>query len=162
MPKPYTPTDWYWLADDGRVFASGRASVVTEKDSAYKAFVADAGAATVWPRDEASAQTDAALNEVLAPFNIAVGGKPAGTLLTAMNFMSLFTPDEQTAIITADDPQVKLFCWMAAAASGVDLADPRTIAGTKQLETLKLISKGRAKQVLAGQAPPADPAQTAA
>lgn len=76
------------------------------------------------------------------------------TTLSFMAFIGLFTTSEQSAIISSDDPQIKLFCLMAAGASIVDLADLRTVAGTQELETLGLIGKGRAKQVLAGQAPP--------
>jgi hypothetical protein len=72
-----------------------------------------------------------------------------------IDFLGLFTQAEQAEIVSSDDVQIKIFCLMAAGATVVDLTDPRTVAGTKQLETLKLIAKGRAAQVLAGNAPPA-------
>lgn len=80
---------------------------------------------------------------------------PPETALAFMAFLALFTAAEQAAIITSDNVQIKLFCLMAAGAAFVDLADPTTVGGVKQLEALGLIAKGRAKQVLAGQALPA-------
>lgn len=76
------------------------------------------------------------------------------TQVNFLGFLALFTATEQAAIVNSTDPRIKLFCLMAAGASIVDLADLRTVAGTQELETLGLIGKGRAKQVLAGQAPP--------
>lgn len=72
-----------------------------------------------------------------------------------LSFLSLFTQAEQAAIVSSADAQVRLFCLMAAGASFVDLTDPRVVTGTNQLETLGLIGKGRAAQVLAGQVPSA-------
>ena len=66
---PFTPQDWYWLADDGRVFTSARQAVVTADDPAYVAFKAGANP-TAWPRDEAGAQTAAALQDVLTPYGL--------------------------------------------------------------------------------------------
>lgn len=74
---------------------------------------------------------------------------------TPLAFMALFTTAEQAAIIGSTDPRVGLFRWEAAGAQFVDLADPQTVAGTNLLESLGLIAKGRAVQVLAGQAPQA-------
>jgi len=66
----FNPNNWYWVADDGRVFASGRQLIVDTSDPNY---VASAGMATSqWPRDEAGNQTNAALQEVLRPYNIFV------------------------------------------------------------------------------------------
>ena len=66
---PFTPQDWYWQADDGRVFASVRQAVVTADDPAFVAFTAGARP-TAWPRDGAGAQTAAALQEVLTPYGL--------------------------------------------------------------------------------------------
>jgi hypothetical protein len=79
----------------------------------------------------------------------------SATQMTFMGFLSLFTQAEQAAIVSSDNVQIKLFCLMAAGANFVDLEDLRTIAGTKELETLGLIGKGRADQVLAGASPAA-------
>lgn len=160
MAPVFSPTDWYWRAEDGRLFSSAAATTVKDSDAAFKSWSERGNLPTAWPRDDAGMQTDAALAEVLAPYGLTMDGKPALTPLTFLAFLGLFTSDEQTAIVSSDDPQIRLFCLMAAGASGVDLSDARTVAGTKQLEALKLIGKGRAKQVLAAQAPFTD--QTAA
>jgi hypothetical protein len=67
----YDPTNWYWLADDGRVFASARQIIVAEDDADYLAFKQMA-MPTQWPRDMAGDQTDAELQTVLQPYNIFV------------------------------------------------------------------------------------------
>lgn len=68
--RPYDPADWYWQAEDGRVFSSARMEVVDADDEAFAAFLAAGGFATQWPRDEEGEQTDAALHQVLAPHGL--------------------------------------------------------------------------------------------
>lgn len=68
--RSYDPHDWYWKADDGRIFASARQMLVTEDDADYVAF-AEVVMPSVWPRDETDAQTDEALQDVLRPYEIA-------------------------------------------------------------------------------------------
>ena len=63
----YNPYDWYWLADDGRVFASGRQLVVDSTDADYVAWAVNFNAPE-WPRDSDGNQTDAALQAHLAPY----------------------------------------------------------------------------------------------
>ena len=62
--KTYTINDWYWLADDGRVFASARQAIITTSDTGYETFIADDTKPTRWPADESGAQTNAALQWV--------------------------------------------------------------------------------------------------
>jgi hypothetical protein len=66
--RPYNIHDWYWLADDGRVFSSARRVTVDENDAGYKTFL-EGGAATRWPQDLAGEQTDAALQDVFERAN---------------------------------------------------------------------------------------------
>lgn len=73
----YNPLDWYWAAEDGRLFASARATSVQPSDKEFAAWKASGRAPTAWPRDDAGAQTDAALQEVLAPYGISVTSAPA-------------------------------------------------------------------------------------
>lgn len=148
MFNPPDLRDWYWKRDDGAIWSSKLGRLLTSSDS-------DPEVWTRWPRDEAGAQTDAALQDVLTPYGLTMTGELPAKPLTFIEFLALFTSEEQAAIVSSDDPQIRLFCLMAAGANGVDLSDPRTVAGTKQLETLKLIGKGRAKQVLSGQVPSA-------
>jgi len=65
------PTDWYWLADDGRLFSSKSQTLVTVDDPAYVAWDVTYDA-TPWPVDDAGAQTDASLQALLEPFDMFV------------------------------------------------------------------------------------------
>lgn len=68
----YSPTDWYWRADDGRIYSSRRNALVYAYDSGYLDFVAQRGGATPWPRDAAGQQTTAALQDVMSQYGITV------------------------------------------------------------------------------------------
>ncbi|MET4017712.1 hypothetical protein BSZ19_21905 [Bradyrhizobium japonicum] len=69
--RQYDPTHWYWIADDGRIFASARQTPVPADDADYAVFVRMA-MPSQWPRDQAGAQTDAELQLVLDPYNLFV------------------------------------------------------------------------------------------
>ena len=66
---PYEPNNWYWKAEDGRVFSSARNQIVTEADADYTKWIA-LKTPTSWPRDAEGAQTDAALQEVVGPYGV--------------------------------------------------------------------------------------------
>jgi hypothetical protein len=66
----YDPYDWFWLADDGRIFASARQIVVDNTDAAYIDWTSAGNVATHWPRDTSDMQTVATLQAVLTPFNL--------------------------------------------------------------------------------------------
>lgn len=68
--REFNPADWYWLADDGRIFASARMTIVDVNDEDYVAWAAGGGFPTIWPRDDEGEQTDAALQEVLRPYGL--------------------------------------------------------------------------------------------
>jgi hypothetical protein len=76
ISRPYNVFDWYWLAEDGRVFSSKRQLVVDESDAAYAEW-ANYGQPTPWPRDDSGSQTDQALQDVFDSYDIKVGGQPA-------------------------------------------------------------------------------------
>jgi hypothetical protein len=63
--------NWYWLADDGRLYSSASQSMVSADNPAYVAWC-NSNTATIWPRDDAGNQTDEALQEVLRPYGIFV------------------------------------------------------------------------------------------
>jgi hypothetical protein len=63
--------DWYWLADDGRIFSSRKQAIVTANDTDYAAWK-NGNKPSGWPRDSQGNQTDASLNDVLGPYNIFV------------------------------------------------------------------------------------------
>ncbi|MCA1452825.1 DUF4376 domain-containing protein [Bradyrhizobium sp. BRP22] len=68
----YNPFDWYWLADDARLFSSSKQALVASDDPDYVAWSDAGNAATGWPRDDAGNQTDAALQAVLEPYELFV------------------------------------------------------------------------------------------
>lgn len=67
----YNPFNWYWLADDGRVFSSSRQVVVDASDTAFKQ-AKGSGSYTIWPREENGEQTNAALQWVLDAYNLTI------------------------------------------------------------------------------------------
>ncbi|MCP3471437.1 DUF4376 domain-containing protein [Bradyrhizobium sp. CCGUVB1N3] len=72
MVITYNPTDWYWLADDGRIFSSSKQTKIASDEADYAAWSGMGGVPTAWPRDIQGNQTDRALQEVLQPYNIFV------------------------------------------------------------------------------------------
>ena len=67
MAQIYNPADWYWRAEDGRLFSSREGKEIAEDDGAFVAWSELGGIPTVWPRDDQGEQTQAALDAVLAP-----------------------------------------------------------------------------------------------
>lgn len=65
----YDPRDWYWTADDGRIFSSARQMLV-EDDAEFQAWAALGNAPTPWPRGGDGLQSEAALDAVLLPYGI--------------------------------------------------------------------------------------------
>ncbi len=62
----YNPNDWYWLAEDGRVYSSKTGGLVASDNAAFVAWKGDnARFPTIWPRDANDDQTEAALQTVL-------------------------------------------------------------------------------------------------
>ena len=70
MPFHFNPSDWYWLASDGRLWSSRAASLVSASDATYVAWLAAGNAPTPWPADASGAQTTAALQDVLSPLGL--------------------------------------------------------------------------------------------
>lgn len=64
------PNDWYWQADDGRLFASARGAVVTSADADFQAFLASGGSPSFWPKDANGNQTDISLQDALTPYGL--------------------------------------------------------------------------------------------
>jgi hypothetical protein len=71
MSNAIYPYDWYWLADDNRVYSSARQLIVDANDADYIAWSTNQ-LASAWPRDVAGNQTDAELQAVLDPYNLFV------------------------------------------------------------------------------------------
>lgn len=72
VPPPVLPSNWFWVADDGRVYASARQQVVKEGDAAYKAWVAAGYHPTKWPQDIKGKQTKEALLDVVKQHGLTV------------------------------------------------------------------------------------------
>lgn len=72
----FAPADWYWLADDRRIYSSGRQITVDESDADYVSWVTKSQP-TRWPCDGDGHQTDAALAEVLAVHGLRYRAGPA-------------------------------------------------------------------------------------
>ena len=97
----YSPYNWYRLADDGRIFASARQIITDDTDPDYSAWN---GTATPWPRDVAGNQTNAALQDVLTPYNVFVdliaytayarfNHASGGVVVTSLGGSTLFLTD---------------------------------------------------------------------
>lgn len=73
MINPDFPFNWYWQADDGRVYSSAEQSLFTKSHQAFKDWLAGGNKPTQWPRDDNGAQTDAELSKVLKPYGLQIG-----------------------------------------------------------------------------------------
>ncbi|MCJ2084584.1 hypothetical protein MKK88_01055 [Methylobacterium sp. E-005] len=106
----FNPHDWYWQADDGRVFSSARFATVATGDAEFAAWSSDNRKPTRWPTDDSGAQTDAALSDVLTPYGIAISG---------------YTP----VPVSVSSAQAKIQCQRTpGSASGKTLLDDITAA----------------------------------
>jgi hypothetical protein len=75
------PYDWYWLADDGRLYSSSAQMQVVPDDQKYQDWVEAGNTASFWPRDETGEQTDAELQSVLFEYRLAVDLKAYAFML---------------------------------------------------------------------------------
>jgi len=73
VPTPLVSSDWYWVADDGRVYSSARQIIVDAQDVEYLGWLGIFGSATAWPSTPEGEQTDAELQKAVAPFGLLVG-----------------------------------------------------------------------------------------
>ena len=66
----YTPTNWYWIAENGRIYSSAKQAIINSKDDAFIKWQASGYLPTPWPKDAQGQQSDSALAEVIAPFGL--------------------------------------------------------------------------------------------
>jgi hypothetical protein len=66
----YTPTNWWWVAADDRAYGSLKQLITTTADPDYVAWIGAGNAATIWPQDGSGNQTNAALQDVLTPYDL--------------------------------------------------------------------------------------------
>ena len=72
VTKAFTPGDWYWIARNGSIYASGRNVLVPAWDAAYVAFVRLQGGTTPWPNDANGQQTSASMAQNMLLYGIVV------------------------------------------------------------------------------------------
>jgi hypothetical protein len=143
------PLNWYWLADDGRIFSSASETLVAADDPAYVAWC-NTYTATRWPVDGAGNQTDASLQEVLGPYGLfanltyycinARWQKEQGGM-TLTSGMPIMTDDRAQAkingvMLAAQYPSGPPFTtqWHAADGSFWPLDTPAVIAMSGELQ----------------------------
>ncbi len=135
--------------------AYGRAITITLDQGGMDVYTL-AGVSLSVPTGTPQAQAVASI-ESMAP----AGYAPPKVNYSFLEFMALFTPAEQAAIVGSSDPQVKLFTLMAAGVGTVQLSNPEVVAGVNYLATPAtatppgpgLIAPARVAAILAGQAP---------
>jgi hypothetical protein len=67
----FNPIDWYWKKDNATdAFSSARMTMVGLNDAGYLAHIAAYGNATRWPNDSEGNQSQAALQDLLNPYNL--------------------------------------------------------------------------------------------
>lgn len=144
----YNPYDWYWLAEDGRLFSSARQAVLDEADEDYLDWTEAGGLATAWPCDAAGAQTSAALQDVVGVYGLSVtlanlkaslklaidtaAERERMRYLTggAGQAMTYTRKVEQARAVQADaDPQPEDYLLLAASI-GIDGDDIQAVAAT--------------------------------
>lgn len=62
----YNPNNWYWLADDGRLYSSSIGQLLPTNNEAFEEWLSLGGLPTPWPRDDEGNQTEDALQAVLS------------------------------------------------------------------------------------------------
>lgn len=68
----YDPFNWFWKAEDGRIYSSARQHVVGSDDLSYVEFLDNGGTPTVWPRNDDGEQTITAMLAVVEPYGLIV------------------------------------------------------------------------------------------
>jgi len=66
----YNPQNWYWLAEDGRIYSSAKQALIKDTNEDFIAWTKAGHRPTPWPKDRDGEETDAALAEVLAPYGL--------------------------------------------------------------------------------------------
>lgn len=135
----YDPQNWFWLADDGRLYSGARRAEVSADDSDFATWKASGGLPTVWPKDLDGKQTQSALDEVLR------SGAPPVTTSKA-DLYRRATDEEaekiEAALVAAPVRQRRLF----EAALYIDHADPEFASMHAAL--VDLFGKDRADTLL--------------
>jgi hypothetical protein len=78
---------------------------------------------------------------------------PPPQQLSFLEFMSLFTENEQAAIIASADVKVKMMIIRAAGATYINMDNPEINVGVNYLASLGLVETSRVATILAGEKP---------
>lgn len=145
MTPAYNPTAWYWRSDNGRIYSSAAKAVVPKTDDTYVAWTDAGGIPTVWPRDDAGSQTQAALDEVLAGSGL---GEPVPAVITYKADIYRRATDEEAeaievALAEAPVRQRRLF----ESAQFLDHTAPEFV--TMHEAMVGMFGAGRADELLA-------------
>jgi hypothetical protein len=94
-------------------------------------------------------------NGAFVPPDVVPEPVPPQRQFSFLEFMDLFTADEQLVLVEASMtlPAIKLWYDKALGAQFIDLDDPRTEPGLQKLVDENLISPQRKASVMAGQGP---------
>ena len=87
--------------------------------------------------------------EGMAPADY-VAPTPVKTTMPFLDFMALFTPLEQAAIVNSTDTQVRLFTLQASGVQTIDLKDKRVIDGVNYCVSIGILTSSNAAQILQG------------
>lgn len=71
----FNPHDWYWLADDGRIFSSARGELISKNDGSFKKWEDAGNLPTRWPEDDNGEQNNASLGAVLSVYGLEIDRK---------------------------------------------------------------------------------------
>lgn len=120
LNNAFTPKNWYWLADDGRVFASARQTIVTETDTGFLE-AQEGGCVTRWPVDDSNEQTISSLQAVLNSYGIYVD---LGAAVLAVAFVASTSITKQVAATETHLAGYQSAANMVQVAGGVPTTDP--------------------------------------
>jgi hypothetical protein len=92
---------------------------------------------------------------------LAAGGRPtqaqmleiAPAPIAFLEFMALFEPSEQAALVNSQDTRIRLFLLQASGAGEIDLADPRVKAAFDYLTGAGVLEQRRAAAILGAATP---------
>ena len=76
MPRhEYIPWNWYWKADDGRIYSSKKQALVAADNPdliAWQGEIEPLAEPQIWPRDEQGNQTTAEMRKVMDVYGFTV------------------------------------------------------------------------------------------
>lgn len=104
------PQNWFWVADDSRVF-SVKTGIVTSKHKVFVSYLAGGGLTTQWPRDQSGQQTEAALDEVLAPYGFRCSSLSIEEMRRTARAQVIAFADQMTERITGQYPAAEVASW---------------------------------------------------